>query len=360
MRRPPDDLIRPIYEKATRVLLGCGGRTRNNEAWLATDRYKVDLLDRSTFEKWWKPNTITAFLSEHVWEHLSEEEAERANSILFDFLKPGGWFRIAVPDGFNPNPKYIDHVKVGGDNQYHKQLYNYKTLTAQLEKAGFKVEPLEYFNENGELVLNKWDKKDGFLRRCSFNLIRLRKKDLSLVVDAFKPLPDGTVKRVLEEKMATENASSDYEMPVLLQSEQKSDVKPSERFPRRLFNELGTVNDNDGYQVWAELLGVLKAMFIKYGEQGIPPRDVALMVAWIGQDLINTTYAHFIHGDHEARKAKAAEMATEMAAEAAKNAEPKVEPQAVIAPLPAPKPIEGSVSDGIIKVSKIPPGPPKT
>lgn len=39
-----------------------------------------------------------AFLAEHVWEHLSLEDAHRATRNCYRFLRPGGRLRLAVPD----------------------------------------------------------------------------------------------------------------------------------------------------------------------------------------------------------------------------------------------------------------------
>lgn len=41
---------------------------------------------------------VDAFLAEHVWEHLSLEDAHRAARNCHDYLHPGGRLRLAVPD----------------------------------------------------------------------------------------------------------------------------------------------------------------------------------------------------------------------------------------------------------------------
>lgn len=173
-----------LYKTATKIILGCGPRSATrNPGWLPTDRYVIDVTNKETLLKWWEPGTITAFLAEHVWEHLTEDEAINANAIIFEFLKPGGWFRVAVPDGYNPDPAHIEHIKVGGDNQYHQQLYNYKSMTSQLEKAGFKIDLIEYYDEHGKFNTTPWDEAKGFVKRTS----RTKKRVPSLLIDATKP-----------------------------------------------------------------------------------------------------------------------------------------------------------------------------
>lgn len=175
---------RRTYPHATKVIIGSASRNKRNPDWLPTTARTVNAFDRATYAQWWQPGTISAFLAEHVWEHLTEEQAVQADKIIFEFLKPGGWLRLAVPDGYTPDPDYIDHVKVGGDNQYHQQLYTYKTMVQQLESAGFQVKLLEYFDEHGQYHHNPWDITTGFIKRSYANRMR---RHLSIVIDAIKP-----------------------------------------------------------------------------------------------------------------------------------------------------------------------------
>lgn len=58
-----------------------------------------------------------AFLAEHVWEHLSLEDAHRATRNCYRFLRPGGRLRLAVPD---PD-WYLFPLKSGARNSGEKQ-----------------------------------------------------------------------------------------------------------------------------------------------------------------------------------------------------------------------------------------------
>lgn len=43
-------------------------------------------------------DSVDAFLTEHVFEHLSYEEGVEAGENLYKFLKDGGYIRVAVLD----------------------------------------------------------------------------------------------------------------------------------------------------------------------------------------------------------------------------------------------------------------------
>jgi len=95
-------------------------------------------------------------LAEHVWEAFDIEESLVAARNCFRFLKPGGYLRVAVPDGNHPNPLYIADVRPGGSGsgaEDHKFLYTHSTLSTVFESAGLKVNLLEYFDEDVDSTL---------------------------------------------------------------------------------------------------------------------------------------------------------------------------------------------------------------
>ncbi len=138
------------------------------EGWVLSDRDILDLLKPGEWKKYFETKLADAFLAEHVWEHITIEEGLIAAKTCYAFLEKGGHIRVAVPDGLHPDQSYIDHVKPGGSSvaaQDHKVLYTYKTLKEVFEKAGFIVQLLEYFDEDGEFHFLEWDRKDGYINR---------------------------------------------------------------------------------------------------------------------------------------------------------------------------------------------------
>jgi predicted SAM-dependent methyltransferase len=160
--------------------------------WILTE---IDFLNILRDEDWaysFKTNSIDAILAEHVWEHLTRAEGLTGAKNCFKYLKPGGYLRIAVPDGNHPDKNYIDYVKPGGTGagaDDHKELYTFNTLKKMLEEAGFQVKPLEWFDDKGEFHFESWDPEDGMITRSSRFDERNARGELkytSLIIDACK------------------------------------------------------------------------------------------------------------------------------------------------------------------------------
>lgn len=178
-----------ISNKNLRLVVGGAGTKFNG--WIDSD---IDILDIASLKNWqslFKVGEISNIVAEHVWEHLTEEESKKALNNCFKFLKTGGRLRIAVPDGYFPDKNYIDYVKPGGygaGSDDHKRLYTYITLSTELAEAGFKIQLVEYFDENGHFFKNKWSKEEGFIHR-SFEFDKRNKTELkytSLIIDGMK------------------------------------------------------------------------------------------------------------------------------------------------------------------------------
>ncbi|WP_245977382.1 class I SAM-dependent methyltransferase [Albibacterium indicum] len=145
-----------------------GSAKTKYENWLATNIESLDILKVSSFESLLGEKRVDRFLAEHVFEHIHYDDAIVGLKNCNRFMKPGGAIRIAVPDGFHPNPDYINMVKPGGygwGSDDHKLLYTYESLSRVLEEAGFTVRLLEYYDEAGEFHYNDWKSEDGHVMR---------------------------------------------------------------------------------------------------------------------------------------------------------------------------------------------------
>lgn len=160
--------------------------------WIKTD---IDTLNLTRANEWQEilgSLKLSNVFAEHVWEHLTPEQGDAGNKNIFNHLKKGGRFRVAVPDGYMPDPTYIDYVKPGGNGagaDDHKLLYNYSIMKAALEKVGFKVELLEYWDENGKFHFTDWNTEHGKVLRSRRFDKRNESGELkytSLIVDAIK------------------------------------------------------------------------------------------------------------------------------------------------------------------------------
>ena len=188
MRQDRHRLTKAARSTPLRIVVGSGGLVEIG--WTKTEQAYLDLLKPDDWARYFKPRQIDAILAEHVWEHLTLDQGIAAAKLCMRYLRPGGYLRIAVPDGNHPDPNYVGAVKPGGlgpGADDHKVLYDYKLLSRVISEVGFQVELLEYFDENGRFVYNPWVAADGMIYRSSRYDERNRDGNLnytSLVVDA--------------------------------------------------------------------------------------------------------------------------------------------------------------------------------
>lgn len=176
------------------VILGAGSQVW--EGWCPTQREELDLTSRTTFERYFGDRLADAFLCEHVWEHLTLAQGRAAARLCFDFLKPGGFLRCAVPDANFPDEVYQHTVQVGGPGPAghpaadHRIVYDAHLFRTVFENAGFEVELLEYCDQQGRFHAHGWDVTTGPIYRS----LRLDHRNrngrlgfVSIILDARKP-----------------------------------------------------------------------------------------------------------------------------------------------------------------------------
>jgi len=173
-----------------KLIIGSGS-TRYN-GWIPTDKKNLNIMSGDDWAYYFNKNSIDNILSEHVFEHFTKKECLKIFNYCHTYLKEGGCLRIAVPDGYNPNKDYIEYVKPGGygcGSDDHKLLYDYNTLGSLLKEAGFKVELIEYWDENGKFNFVTLNNDRGYIRRSKDNDHRNQNGNLdytSLIIDAVK------------------------------------------------------------------------------------------------------------------------------------------------------------------------------
>jgi predicted SAM-dependent methyltransferase len=170
-----------------RVMLGAG--PIRTDGWFQTDKEILDVTSPDDWSILFAPESIDSLLSEHMLEHLSEEEARTALGEAYRYLKPAGLFRLAVPDGYRSDPTYVKEVAPPADG--HKMLYNIDSLTALLKSIGFATTPLEYFDAHEQFHAFTWDQSEGMIMRSiRFDTQQEFQRDglfyTSLIVDARK------------------------------------------------------------------------------------------------------------------------------------------------------------------------------
>jgi predicted SAM-dependent methyltransferase len=186
-------LARRRARSAAVVKIVLGAADTKIPGWISTSGWTLDVTRADQFARLLGNRKADAFLAEHVWEHLDAHATVLANANCFRFLRPGGHFRVAVPDGLHPDPAYIEHVRPGGTGagaDDHKWLYDYRLLSTALRDAGFDVKLLEWWDENGTFHWQDWQSADGHIERSRRYDERNQGGTLSytsLILDAIKP-----------------------------------------------------------------------------------------------------------------------------------------------------------------------------
>lgn len=176
-------------QQPIKLMLGAG--SVRLKGWLVTDIHYFNILKAGDWSSYLEESSLDRLLAEHVLEHLSLTENRTALRHALKYLKPGGTFRIAVPDGNRPDEQYRKEVEPPADG--HQIFFNLASLTSLLLAMGFEVQPLEWFDEQGQFHEHPWDSSDGHIFRSK----RYDQQELfrfgddlyytSLIVDAIKP-----------------------------------------------------------------------------------------------------------------------------------------------------------------------------
>ena len=161
--------------------------------WINPDIDTLDLPNAASWQARFGRRRAQRLRAERVGEPLTDTNTCQANSNCFTFPQTGGQHRLAVPDGFHPDPTYRKRVRPGGAGagaNDHKILYACKTMARRLEQAGLPVTRLEYSYANGPFPFAEWSKTDGSIARSERYDLRSQVVSLaytSLIVDPVKP-----------------------------------------------------------------------------------------------------------------------------------------------------------------------------
>ena len=126
---------------------------------------------------------------------MTEAEGRAAARLCFEYLRPGGYLRVAVPDGNFPDPEYQRTVQIGGPGPLdhpaadHKIVYTAGLFADVFRDAGFTVDMLEHCDERGRFHYHQWDAAQGKIYRSLRFDHRNQDgalKSVSLILDAIK------------------------------------------------------------------------------------------------------------------------------------------------------------------------------
>jgi len=165
--------------------VGCGSRFFGKD-WVHIDGGDYKHLDsKDVFLRDYESSTASLIYCSHMIEYFDREEVADILSCFMRVLKPGGIFRLAVPDfeamtrlyhekGY-PIEKFLGPLygKMVMDESliYHKTVYDFKSIQHVLQAAGFKdVEKYDWRNtrhcmhdDHSQAYIPHMDKENGTL-----------------------------------------------------------------------------------------------------------------------------------------------------------------------------------------------------
>ncbi len=170
-------------EEPIRISLGAG--PTDIVGWMHSDQDSLDIRKERDFLKLFGVQKASAFLAEHVWEHLDAVEALRAAKNCLAFMRPNGsYLRVAVPKGFGDDKDLADG---------HKVQYSVASLRQLFRAAGFDRIQLR---ESPQFFTSPWpafeheatptDARWGYIKRSArFD----ERGPVSIIIDALRARP---------------------------------------------------------------------------------------------------------------------------------------------------------------------------
>jgi predicted SAM-dependent methyltransferase len=157
-----------------------------------------------------KDNTVDIVQSEDVMEHIEYSMLKKTIDEIFRVLKPGGLFRLSMPD-YNCDILYNRSEKDGNGNiifdnggggrydRTNKKVIEgghvwfpvFNSVKSLLESTNFlndKINYLHYYDENNKPIINKIDYSKGYISRTPDHDNRVKNpfRPMSIVVDCYK------------------------------------------------------------------------------------------------------------------------------------------------------------------------------
>lgn len=183
------------------VIVGSGPQRLTG--WLATDIDQLNIVESSSWNRLFDPCSIDRILAEHVLEHLTLRELYSALRHAYAYLKPGGQFRLAVPDAFHPSRYYYNLVKPGGwETPYEHMLFlDHEILSRLARDVGFELRLIEYFDENGVFHSVDYCSEDGEIQRCAKNNIGIDINNPEILSKFYESIPEHLRRQFFERRM---------------------------------------------------------------------------------------------------------------------------------------------------------------
>lgn len=186
------------YTKKNFIALALG---RNNDTHIRHNATKpIPLYD----------NTVDIVQSEDVMEHIEYDQLKDAINEIYRILKPGGLFRLSMPDykcdilkrrstkdengiiifdkGGGGDYDPINKKVIKGGHIWFPVFSSVKSLLESTDFSDDKINFLHYYDEDDNPVTKEIDYSKGYISRTPDNDRRVQKpfRPMSIVVDCYK------------------------------------------------------------------------------------------------------------------------------------------------------------------------------
>ena len=177
-----------------KINLGCGWRNFGSD-WIHIDGGDYSHLDsKDIFNLPYEDNSIDLIYASHVIEYFNRKEIIPIINKWFTKLKPGGIFRVAVPnfaeiarmyavEGYDLQ-KFVGllygKMPMGDQTIYHKTTYDFPHLSSLLKESGFST--VNYYNwkdtnhsqfdDHSQAYIPHMDKENGVLMSLNVEAIK--------------------------------------------------------------------------------------------------------------------------------------------------------------------------------------------
>ena len=163
------ELFKKIHaERPLRVYIG-SSKCKQPAGFVSTDKDELDVAKPTDYQKLFCPDSVDTFLTEHTFEHITYSDGKVAFRQILHYLKPGGRFRIAVPNDASRAGQVFPESRA--DKFYgHVSAYGYEYLKEVLEEVGFTSvyrleEKLKLNETHDKIISTSWDRCDGPIDR---------------------------------------------------------------------------------------------------------------------------------------------------------------------------------------------------
>jgi len=163
----------PLHYQNMVVDLNTGERVlnKNNTSsgnWRGELPFNIvhDIMTPSPFDD----NSVDRILSEDCLEHVDEFYYPSILTEMYRILKPGGIFRLSVPDYRNPKDRPCIEKGLDPANDKHVTITTYDLLKKYTDKSPFEiVEYKHYWKDDDTFVQNEIDYNLGWVKRTPDN-----------------------------------------------------------------------------------------------------------------------------------------------------------------------------------------------